>query len=43
MTADPGVTHGTAELQPGVKIHYVEAGTGPRILEVRFGKLHNRI
>ena len=22
------VTHGTAELQPGVKMHYVEAGAG---------------
>ncbi len=33
----PQVVHGTAELQPGVKLHYVEAGQGPRTVVLVHG------
>ncbi len=34
---DPDVVHGTAEIQPGVRLHYVEAGPGPRTLVLLHG------
>jgi pimeloyl-ACP methyl ester carboxylesterase len=36
-TADLQVTHGTAELRQGVKMHYVEAGAGPRTIVLLHG------
>ena len=36
-TVSPQVRHGMAELQPGVRLHYVEAGTGPRTLVLLHG------
>ena len=35
--AGPQVTHGTAQIQPGVRLHYVEAGAGPRTLVLLHG------
>ena len=39
MTEHPDlkVVHGTADLQPGVKMHYVESGTGPRTVVLLHG------
>ena len=31
------LTHGIADLQPGVRLHYVEAGTGPRTMVLLHG------
>ena len=36
-SVDQGVTHGTVELQPGVRLHYVEAGAGPRTIVLLHG------
>jgi pimeloyl-ACP methyl ester carboxylesterase len=34
---EPTVTHGTAEVEPGVRIHYVAAGDGPRTIVLLHG------
>ncbi len=36
-TGDPGVTHGMAEIQSGLRLHYVEAGAGPRTIVLLHG------
>ena len=33
----PPLTHGTAELEPGVRLHYVTAGTGTRTMVLLHG------
>ena len=37
MGSGPQVIHGTAEVQPGVRLHYVEAGAGPRAIVLLHG------
>ena len=36
-TVDPQVRHGLAELQPGVRLHFIEAGSGPRTIVLLHG------
>ena len=37
MAVAIALKHGIAELKPGVRLHYVEAGTGPRTLVLLHG------
>lgn len=37
MAVATSLKHGTADLNPGVRLHYIEAGTGPRTLVLLHG------
>ena len=37
QAGDPGVSHGMAEIRPGLRLHYVEAGAGPRTVVLPHG------
>ena len=37
MATGPQVIHGTAQIQPGVRLHYIEAGAGPRTIVLLHG------